>query len=174
LPLKERLNADQHSKFYLRFGLKSKNTPVEAHQTFVRFADQKSGREIIFLAQATNKQYSAEVDFSTNAKNFRHQSGIYTVELFVSDPLFENPIRTKLGDIKLTFLDNASSAAAAQNKATLHAPKPEIKHLFRPPEQTPPAIVSTVFTVLCLVPFALLLVLVNNKDVSFIFYRNQF
>lgn len=162
--LKEKLDADQQSKFYLRFAIKenSKNGLIEAHQTFVRFADVKTGREIIFLAQAnTNKQYSAEVDFSTNAKNFRHNSGVYTVELFVSDPLVENPIKWRIGDVRIQFLED-NTVAPALDKASLYAKKPEIKHLFRLPDSTPPAIVSTVFTALCLAPFVLLLLLWVN------------
>jgi hypothetical protein len=62
--LKEKLDADQQSKFYLKFNVKdkSKGSLLEVHQAFVRFAEVKTGREIIFLAQANSgKQYSAEV-----------------------------------------------------------------------------------------------------------------
>jgi oligosaccharyltransferase complex subunit delta (ribophorin II) len=82
--------------------------------------------------------------------------------LFVSDPLVENPIKWKLGDIKLQFLEEQTAgSSAALDKAALFTKKPEIKHLFRLPEQTPPVIVSTVFTALCLVPLVLLVVLVS-------------
>ena len=162
--LKDKLDADQQSKFYLKFAIKekSKGALIEAHQAFVRFTEVKSRKEIVFMAQATNKQYSAEVDFASNAKNFRHTSGAYTVELIISDALIENPISWKLADIKLQFVDDAS-ASAGQDKASLYSKLPEIKHMFRPPEATPPVVVSTVFTILCLVPLVLLVLLVNMK-----------
>jgi len=159
--LKEKLDADQQSKFYLRFGIKekSKGSLVEAHQTFVRFSDVKSGREIVFLAQATSgNQYTAEIDFATNAKNFRHRSGVYSVELLVSDSLIENPVAWKIAEIKLQFIEDQSSAVQT-DKASLYAKKPEIKHLFRQPEPTPPAALSNLFTILCLIPAVLLFIL---------------
>lgn len=168
--LKEKLDADQQTKFYLKFQVqdKVKNSLIEAHQAFVRFSEAKSGREIVFLAQAnSNKQYSAEVDFATNAKNFRQQSGLYSIELVVADALVQNPIAWKLADINLHFIDDQSASAAAQEKANLYAKKPEIKHLFRPAEPTPPAAVSSLFTILCLAPFGLLLILWLNIGVNF-------
>lgn len=164
--LKEKLDADQQSKVYLNFQVKekSKNTPIEAHQAFVRFTDIKTGREIIFLAQSgQNKQYTAEIDLNANAKNFRHNSGVYSIELFVSDPIIENPINWKLGEIKLIFADDQGQGnAALLEKSVMYSKKPEIKHLFRLPEPTPSAVVSTVFTALCLVPLGLLVVLVRS------------
>ena len=62
--LKERLDADQQSKLTLKFSVKekSKGSFIEVHQAFVKFTETKSGREIIFLAQAgLTKQYTAEI-----------------------------------------------------------------------------------------------------------------
>lgn len=155
-----KLDADQQSKFYLKFAIKekSKGGLIEAHQAFVRFTESKSGREIVFLAQSTKGQYSAEVDFTTNAKNFRHYSGVYSVELIVSDSLIENPSALKLAELKLKFSDEASVTAsdAAAEKAKLYSKLPEIKHMFRQPEKLPSSVVSTVFSVLCLLPVLVL------------------
>jgi hypothetical protein len=50
------------TKFSVKFSLKSKNSLIEAHQTFVKFTEAKSAREIIYLAEAgLSKQYSAEI-----------------------------------------------------------------------------------------------------------------
>ena len=59
----QKLDADQQSKFYLKFAIKekTKGSLIEAHQAFVKFTESKSGREIVFLAQSTKGQYSAEV-----------------------------------------------------------------------------------------------------------------
>ncbi len=103
-----------------------------------------------------NKAYTVEVDFSTNAKNFQHQSGTYVVDLIVSDSLFENPTVIKLSEINLKF----ASQTIENTKSNLFAAKPEIKHLFRVPEVRPPYTVSLIFTLLCLLPLALIVVLV--------------
>jgi len=167
--LKDRLEADQQSKLYVKFNLKDKarNTPIEAQQTFVRFAHSKTGREIIFLAQSgLNNQYTAEIDFSTNAKNFQQNSGVYTVELIISDALVENPIKWQLAEINVNF--SADQTASSQtDKSTLYSKRAEIKHLFREPETTPPAAVSSVFALLCLAPLCLLLSLWVAIGVNF-------
>jgi oligosaccharyltransferase complex subunit delta (ribophorin II) len=163
--LESRLEADQQTKFFLKFNLKDKlkaNQLIEAHQVFIRFTHVKTGRDIVFLALPSSaKQYAAEVDFSTNAKNFRQMSGAYTIELIVSDSLIENPIKFKVGDINLAFSEDQSAnvAASIEDKASLYAKKPEIKHLFRQPEPVPPTVVSTFFSALCLAPLGLLLIL---------------
>jgi len=151
-------DADQQSKFIVKFMIreKSKNAAVEAHQAFLKFTSA-NGREIIYLAEAgLNKQYSAEIDFSSNAKNFNYQSSSYTVELIVSDPLFENPIVLKLSELKLKF---SEEKPIGLNKSVLYSKRPEIKHLFREPEPTPPATVSTLFAILCLVPLGIMALL---------------
>ena len=153
------LEADQQSKFTVMFEVKdqTKNNLIEAHQAFLKFTDAKSGKEIIYLAEASlNKAYTVEVDFATNAKNFHHQSGTYFVDLIVSDSLFENPTVLKLSEMNLKF----ASQTSENIKANLFAAKPEIKHLFRVPEVRPPQTVSLIFTLLCLVPLALMVVLV--------------
>jgi oligosaccharyltransferase complex subunit delta (ribophorin II) len=163
-----KLDGDQQSKLFVKFNVKDtvKGTNKEAHQTFVRFTHVKSGREIVFLAQASSNQYAADVDFLSNAKNFRHQSGAYNVDLVVSDSLFETPVTLRLAEIKLTFVEE-QAAGVPEDKSKLYSALPEIKHIFRLPESTPPVIVSTVFTALCLAPLALLLVLWLAIGVNF-------
>lgn len=152
-----KLEADQQSKFMLKFSLKdqAKNTAIEAHQAFVKFTDTKSGREIVYLAETgLTKTYAVDIDFSTNVKNFNHQSGTYKVELIVSDALFENPTALQLSEIKLKFSEQTDEA-----KASLYGKKPEIKHLFREAEKTPSKVISSVFALLCFAPLALIIVL---------------
>jgi oligosaccharyltransferase complex subunit delta (ribophorin II) len=156
-----KLDGDQQSKLFVRFNVKDrvKGTNKEAHQTFVRFTHVKSGREIVFLAQTSSaNQYAADVDFLSNSKNFRHQSGAYNIDLIVSDSLFETPVTQRLAEIKLLFTEEQTTSGL-EDKSRLYSALPEIKHTFRLPESTPPVVVSTVFTALCLAPIALLLVL---------------
>jgi oligosaccharyltransferase complex subunit delta (ribophorin II) len=161
-----KLDGDQQSKFYLKFAIKEKSAKtvklIEAHQTFVRFTHQTSQKEIVFLAQSKNSQYSAQVDFTTNSKNFRHQSGLYNVELIVSDPLIENPTLIKLAQVKLRFSDDQQQQQASEislEKSKLYSKQPEIAHIFREAEQLPSSVVSSLFSILCLAPIGLLVIL---------------
>lgn len=132
---------------------------MEVHQAFLRFSEAKSGREIVFLTQYSNGQYSADVDLTTNAKSFRRFSGVYSLELIVADALVQNLVSWNLADVNLHFADEQVSTAT-QEKAALYSKKPEIKHLFRVPEPTPSALVSSVFTGLVILPLAILIILV--------------
>jgi len=111
------------------------------------------------LAQVASNHYSAEIDFSKNAKNFQNIGGLYSVELLIADALIENPLTISLVDIKLNFGEEQQSVDQQNLKANLYSKKPEIKHLFRQSEPMPPAIVSTVFAVMCLVPLVIMLFL---------------
>lgn len=163
----DNLEADQQSKFLVKFEVKeqNKNTLIEAHQTFLKFTETKSGREIIYIAEANlkDKTYSVEIDFSTNAKNFRYQSGSYLVDLIVSDDLFENPTILKLANMNLKL----AAKSVEEKKTALYSPKPEIKHVFRKPDSRPPQAISMVFALLCLLPMALVVVLWMNIGFNF-------
>ncbi len=168
------LEADQQSKFTAKFEVRDQtnNNMIEAHQAFLRFTEVKSGNEIIYLAETSlNKAYTVEVDFSTNAKNFRHQSGAYLVDLVISDSLFENPATLRISEMNVKF---AAQTSETKN-SNLFVPKPEIKHLFRVPEVRPSQVVSLVFTFLCLMPLALVVILVmkifNSKPKSAIIFN---
>ena len=87
-------------------------------------------------------------------------SGVYTVDLVVADALVENPTTVSVVDLKLHFADEA--AAPVLDRAAAHSKKPEIKHMFRPNEQTPPTIVSLVFAVLCALPLVIMLLIVSD------------
>ena len=94
---------------------------------------------------------------SQYAKSFNNLNGVYSIQLIVSDPLATKPQTIPLADIKLQFSDGVDET---QSKAQLYAKKPEIKHLFREPEQRPSKLVSTIFSALCLLPVLILFVLV--------------
>uniref|UniRef100_A0A4W5QX48 Dolichyl-diphosphooligosaccharide--protein glycosyltransferase subunit 2 n=1 Tax=Hucho hucho TaxID=62062 RepID=A0A4W5QX48_9TELE len=127
-------------------------------QTFVRFHNQKTGQEVVFVAEPDGKNlYKFELDTAERKSEFDSMSGTYVLHLIVGDATLENPILWNVADVVLKFLDE-EAPAAIQSK-TLYMPKPDIQHLFREPEKKPPTVVSNTFTALVLSPFLLLLIL---------------
>ncbi|XP_064822847.1 dolichyl-diphosphooligosaccharide--protein glycosyltransferase subunit 2-like isoform X1 [Oncorhynchus masou masou] len=152
--------ADSHQNFAMTFQLVDANTGVELtpHQTFVRFHNQKTGQEVVFVAEPDSKNlYKFELDTAERKSEFDSMSGTYVLHLIVGDATLENPILWNVADVVLKFLDE-EAPAAIQSK-TLYMPKPDIQHLFREPEKKPPTVVSNTFTALVLSPFLLLLIL---------------
>lgn len=160
--LSEKLEADYHQKLTVKFQIKDKQNDefIRVQQAFLRFTNKKNNKEVIYLAEATggvNSQYKADVDFTTNANDFRHQSGAYELTLVVGDALLQNSFAWKLNDpIQLTFHEEAQTGTDRQD---LYRPKKEIIHQFREEEKRPPAVVSMVFSGLTLLPLLILLIL---------------
>lgn len=152
--------ADSHQNFAMSFQLVDINTGVELtpHQTFVRLHNQKTGQEVVFVAEPDSKNvYKFELDTAERKSEFDSMSGTYTLYLIVGDATLDNPILWTVADVVLKFLDE--EAPAAIQPKTLYVPKPEIQHLFREPEKKPPTVVSNTFTALVLSPLLLLLIL---------------
>ncbi|XP_034052475.1 dolichyl-diphosphooligosaccharide--protein glycosyltransferase subunit 2, partial [Gymnodraco acuticeps] len=152
--------ADSHQNFAMAFQLVDVNTGVELtpHQTFVRLQNQKTGQEVVFVAEPDSKKlYKFELDMAERKSEFDSMSGTYSLHLIVGDATLENPILWNVADVVLKFLDE--EAPVAIQPKTLYVPKPEIQHLFREPEKKPPTMVSNAFTALILSPLLLLLLL---------------
>ena len=108
-----------------------------------------------YIFEQSGDVYSFELDLSAKAKEFAGISGKYHMRLIVGDAAIANPVSWHLADVGLSFgADVAPAAAASADPES--GPKPEIAHQFRQPEKRPPAAVSNAFTLLCLVPFAVL------------------
>ncbi|KAK5913087.1 hypothetical protein CesoFtcFv8_002904 [Champsocephalus esox] len=164
--------ADSHQNFAMAFQLVDVNTGVELtpHQTlvpisfrllhrhFVRLQNQKTGQEVVFVAEPDSKKlYKFELDMAERKSEFDSMSGTYSLHLIVGDATLENPILWNVADVVLKFLDE--EAPVAVQPKTLYVPKPEIQHMFREPEKKPPTMVSNAFTALILSPLLLLLLL---------------
>uniref|UniRef100_A0A6Q2ZG31 Dolichyl-diphosphooligosaccharide--protein glycosyltransferase subunit 2 n=1 Tax=Esox lucius TaxID=8010 RepID=A0A6Q2ZG31_ESOLU len=152
--------ADSHQNFVMTFQLVDVNTGVELtpHQTFVRLHNQKTGQEVVFVAEPDSKNlYKFELDTAERKSEFDSMSGTYALHLIVGDATLENPILWNVADVVLKFLDE--EAPTTIQAKTLYMPKPEIQHLFREPEKKPPTVVSNTFTALVLSPLLLLLIL---------------
>ncbi|XP_021178366.2 dolichyl-diphosphooligosaccharide--protein glycosyltransferase subunit 2 isoform X1 [Fundulus heteroclitus] len=157
---KSSFTADSHQNFAMSFQLVDVNSGQELtpHQTFVRLHNQKTGQEVVFVAEPDSKKlYKFELDTAERKSEFDSMSGTYSLYLMVGDATLENPILWNVADVVLKFADE-EAPAAAQPK-TLYVPKPEIQHLFREPEKKPPTVVSNTFTALVLSPLLLLLIL---------------
>uniref|UniRef100_A0A669BH19 Dolichyl-diphosphooligosaccharide--protein glycosyltransferase subunit 2 n=1 Tax=Oreochromis niloticus TaxID=8128 RepID=A0A669BH19_ORENI len=148
---KSSFTADSHQNFAMSFQLVDVNTGVELtpHQTFVRLHNQKTGQEVVFVAEPDSKNlYKFELDTAERKSEFDSISGTYSLYLIVGDATLENPILWNVADVILKFVDE--EAPATVQPKTLYVPKPEIQHLFREPEKKPPTVVSNTFTALIL------------------------
>ena len=62
-------------------------------QTFVRLHNQKTGQEVVFVAEPDSKKlYKFELDIAERKSEFDSISGIYSLHLIVGDATLENPI----------------------------------------------------------------------------------
>ncbi|XP_077583023.1 dolichyl-diphosphooligosaccharide--protein glycosyltransferase subunit 2 isoform X2 [Stigmatopora nigra] len=157
---KSSFTADSHQNFAMAFQLIDANTGVELtpHQTFVRLHNQKTGQEVVFVAEPDSKGlYKFELDAAERKTEFALISGVYSLYLMVGDATLGNPILWNVVDVVLRFVDE-DAPTTIQSK-TLYVPKPEINHLFREPEKKPPTVVSNAFTALVISPILLLLIL---------------
>lgn len=62
-------------------------------QTFVRLHNQKTGQEVVFVAEPDSKNvYKFELDTAERKSEFDSISGTYSLYLIVGDATLENPI----------------------------------------------------------------------------------
>ncbi len=161
--LAKTLEADHHQKVMIKFAVADKagGEKVKVHQAFILLEAQSDGSEIIYVAeQDSNGAYKFDFDVNSKAKEFGRKSGKYNLWLVVGDFVISNPIKWNLAVLNLQFpspVEGEAARAAASSSAD-NKPKPEIRHLFREPEKRPPAMVSNAFTILCLVPFAIMII----------------
>lgn len=153
--MKELLEADYNQRVQLKFGLKdvSSGKDLEAHQVFLRFQNQETQQEVIFVAEKEGAVYKVDLNLNTRSGDFGNLMGDYQIELLVGDALVENSIRWAIGKIHLKL---PNTAKPAKNE---YAAKPEIRHMFREQEKRPPQVISSFFTLLCAAPLVLLFIL---------------
>lgn len=100
------LEADHHHKVIFKFALTDATTSekVRAHQTFVRFFNEASGSEIIFVAEPDPTAiYKFDLDVNSKAKEFDARSGKYGISLIVGDAAYSNPLWWDVADIHIKF-----------------------------------------------------------------------
>ena len=157
-----KLSLDYKEKISVSFTVLDAATgkAMSVHQAFVKLTHQASGSEIIYVAEPTttnggkNKQYLFELDLSTAAGDFGGKAGGYSVSVLLGDAVITNPASWHAANLELSL-----PADSAGKEAGMYEAKPEIRHLFRQPEPRPSAVVSNAFTLLCLSPLLIMLVL---------------
>lgn len=157
--LGETMEADHHQKLVMKFSLKDvyNGDVMSAHQAFVHLYHVETKREILFLAEPDpNVIYRFDLDLFQKAKDMGYLSGKYELSLIIGDAVIANPLKWNLASLQLSFPPNPTPPKPTVD---VHAPKPEIKHLFREQEKRPPAFLSNAFCGLVLAPLLLLIVL---------------
>lgn len=155
--LSSKLQADSSQQLIVKFSL---STPV--HQAFLRLYSNK--KEIIFVAeQDSNKIYKVEVNLASELG----KSGIFDMELILGDAIITNPIRWVLGTIDV----NLGVADTQASPKIIRGPKPEIRHLFREPEKRPAHWVPTVFWMLTMVPYLVVLITWSSMGIKLYLFR---
>lgn len=160
------LKADHHHKVLLKFGVQDKTSKerIKVHQAFVRMYSPILNQEIVYIAEPSdvnNNQYKFDLDVSANAKEFGGKSGKYEMHLIIGDAVISNPQAWHLADIELSFPGDVAADVKPNvdglRTNILEGIKPEVKHTFRVPEKRPPAVISNAFTVLCVLPFLIMI-----------------
>lgn len=80
-------------KIDLSVSFKIKTNLFSLSQTFVRLHNQKTGQEVVFVAEPDSKNlYKFELDTAERKSEFDSISGTYSLYLIVGDATLENPI----------------------------------------------------------------------------------
>merc|ERR1712180_488287 len=74
--------------------------------------------------------------------------------VILGDAVISNPTSWAAATLAINFPESEETSGS-----NVYQPKPEIRHLFREPEARPATIVSNAFTLLCLSPFLVMLIL---------------
>ena len=154
---------DYSQRFQLKFQLKDvlNQNNVEVHQAFLRFFNEKTKQEIIFISETDSTgNYKVDLNLQTRSKDFGHLSGVYQLNLIIGDALVMNSFDWNIGSIKIQFSSGLSSEQPLSSLE--YSLKPEINHIFREQDKRPHPMVSNFFTLLVILPFFALFVMVNT------------
>jgi len=153
----EKISVDYKERILFNFNVLDSATKkaMLIHQAFIKLTHIETAAEIIYVAEAANsKLYMFDLDLGQAAQDFNSKSGAYSVSVILGDAVITNPTSWHAANIEINFPEESSP-----KEAGLYSAKPEIRHLFREPEQRPSAVVSNAFTLLCLSPILIMLAL---------------
>lgn len=160
-----KLKLDYKEKMSLSFSVVDDATkkPKLVHQAFVKLTHSQSNAEIIYVAEPnSNKQYTFELDMNVAAADFGSKAGLYSLSVIVGDAVISNPLSWIAADVELTL----PAGGDQDQEPGVYDVKPEIRHVFREPDSRPAALVSNVFSVLCLAPVLIMLLMWLNIGVN--------
>jgi hypothetical protein len=79
-------------------------------------------------------------------------AGNYSMEIILGSFSHSHPLRYRLGTLSI------DGVVASSRSAVVYGPLPEIHHVFRDDERTPPVWISYAFTLMVLIPWIILLI----------------
>lgn len=98
-------HCDYLAKMELSTPFKIKTYLLSLSQTFVRLHNQKTGQEVVFVAEPDSKNlYKFELDTAERKSEFDSISGTYSLYLIVGDATLENPILWNVVSIYSDFM----------------------------------------------------------------------
>jgi len=134
----------------------SSRKALSLHQTFVCLTHLSSGAEIHYVAEAGGDlNYKFDLDLSAAAADLNSKAGDYSISLVLGDSVIANPTFWTAATVSINYPEPEDTATTP----SIYEVKPEIRHLFREPEARPATVVSNAFTLLCLSPFLVMLIL---------------
>lgn len=143
---------------------------MAVHQAFIKLTHVDTKTEIIYIAETggSDNNYKFDLDLATAATDLGSKNGEYLITVVVGDAVIANPISWDAVKIDVTFPEGDENEITSSD----YEVKSEIRHTFRQPEARPPMVVSNVFTLICLSPFLLMLMLwakmgVNISNITF-------
>ncbi|KJH40819.1 AMP-binding enzyme [Dictyocaulus viviparus] len=162
------LTADHTKRLFVSFSVKWKSNGdmVQPNQAFILFK-HTDGSEVFYTADLQNDgKYVIDVNLNKAHKDFEGLSGKYTAYLIIGDPLIKTPMNWPFADFMLA-VPPAPVRVIPKSQQVIYNALPEIKHVFRQPEKRPAVVVSDTFTVICLSPLLLLIILWYRIGINF-------
>eukprot|EP00199_Chlamydomonas_sp_CCMP681_P007027 CAMPEP_0119108106 /NCGR_PEP_ID=MMETSP1180-20130426/13470_1 /TAXON_ID=3052 ORGANISM="Chlamydomonas cf sp, Strain CCMP681" /NCGR_SAMPLE_ID=MMETSP1180 /ASSEMBLY_ACC=CAM_ASM_000741 /LENGTH=295 /DNA_ID=CAMNT_0007093689 /DNA_START=72 /DNA_END=959 /DNA_ORIENTATION=- len=136
-------------------------------QMFLALVHKATGAAAYAVAKSKkdSSDYTISLPFSNLQKQVGNQAGEYIASLLVGDPTVSEALQWEFGSLELVLPASAPASPGAMRSAQLQPTSsqlPVIQHIFRSAEKRPPAAVSSVFTVLVMVPLTLVLLYVST------------
>ncbi|KAJ1364209.1 hypothetical protein KIN20_024240 [Parelaphostrongylus tenuis] len=154
------LSADYTKHLYVSFSVKreSDGSLIKPSQAFILF-EHTDRSQVFYTADLQNDgSYLVDIYLFNGYKDFGSLSGKYTASIIIGDPLIRTPLKWSFVDFELT-LPYVSKEIIPKSQRIVQNALEEIRHVFRQTEKRPSTIISDTFTVICLTPLFLLIVL---------------
>ncbi|EFO84828.1 hypothetical protein GCK72_001284 [Caenorhabditis remanei] len=161
------LKAEASQRLYVSFNIakKADNAKVKPQQVFLRFVAQNGEDAVVVVNPDANGNYLYDTVLRTAAKSFHNLSGQFKISLIVGDVTIKNPINWHFADIDAAL--PVAYEPTPKSQQVRYEPLNEITHQFREPEKRPSAVISDLFTVVCLSPLVILFGLWAQIGINF-------